>query len=259
MWSVRCQHEASLWDNNAFLTLTYDDAHLPPGGTLVREDANLFIRYLRRELEGVEVAPDGRKPIRFFGCGEYGSRRLRAHYHFLLFNVRFPDLVKYGSDTCTSELVSKLWKKGTVQIVPRIEPGSAKYVCGYATKKGPRWGKRGEKIGVVDPETGECLERIPEFPMMSRMPGIGHWWYEKYKSELRNGFVVVDGQQLPVPRLYRDKLAVDDPQLHEQMEWQRYQKAAAFDPADRSAARLAAREDVARSRKSFFKRDHLED
>ena len=28
-WAVRCVHEASLHDRNCFLTLTFDDAHLP--------------------------------------------------------------------------------------------------------------------------------------------------------------------------------------------------------------------------------------
>ena len=37
-WAMRCLHEASLYDRNAFITLTYDDSNLPPGGSLSYRD-----------------------------------------------------------------------------------------------------------------------------------------------------------------------------------------------------------------------------
>lgn len=260
MWALRCRHEAATWTHNAFLTLTYDDKHLPWHGSLDRDEPRLFIRYLRRHLTGEEEVPDGsgRRPIRFFGCGEYGSQRGRPHYHFLLFNVRFPDLARYGRDTCTSKLVSKLWSVGTHQIVPRIEAGSAAYVAGYAQKKVSAWDKE-RKYGTFDPETGEYVERVPEFPMMSLKPAIGQFWYDKYKEDLRNGYIVADGKQVGIPRIYRDKLKSDNPVLYEEMEFRRYQRAAQFDPADRSEERLAVRKEVVTSRRSFFKKSHLED
>lgn len=258
-WSLRCRHEAAMWTHNCFLTLTYDDEHLPWHGSLSTTEPRRFIRYLRRKMSGVEVAPDGsgKRPIRFFGCGEYGTRRARAHYHLLLFNVRFDDVAKYGSETYTSSLVSELWRKGT-HLLGTLTPASASYVAGYALKKVSAW-QRESKYGAVNYETGEFVQRVPEFAMMSLKPPIGYYWYEKYKSELRSGFVVVDGKEVAVPRLYRDKLAVDSPRLHEEMQWNRQKKMVSFNPADRSEARLAVRGAVASARKQFFSSSHMED
>ena len=86
-WAIRCMHEKSLYSLSSFLTLTYDDDHLPPNGTLVKRDFQLFMKRLRWEMG------DG---IRFFACGEYGDGNLRPHYHALLFNVDFPDKRKCG-------------------------------------------------------------------------------------------------------------------------------------------------------------------
>lgn len=259
IWSLRCRHEASCWTHNVFLTLTYDDKSIPWHGSLSGSEPRLFIRYLRRRLSGAEEAPDGsgRRPIRYFGCGEYGSQRGRAHYHLLLFNVQFTDVSRYGKDTFTSSLVSELWKQGS-HLIGSLTPASASYVSGYALKKVRGW-DRERVYGIYDETTGEFLERKPEFAMMSLKPPIGFYWYEKYKRELRNGFVIADGERVAIPRLYRDKLAVDDPALHEEMCWRKYSQAKSFDPADRSEERLAVREYVAESRRSFFSRSHLED
>ncbi|WP_202943187.1 hypothetical protein [Chlamydia caviae] len=43
MWSYRCIHEASLYGQNSFLTLTYEDRNLPEKGSLVRRDVRLFL------------------------------------------------------------------------------------------------------------------------------------------------------------------------------------------------------------------------
>ena len=41
-WSMRCLHELSSFDDAVFVTLTYDDDHLPPNGTLVVDDLQSF-------------------------------------------------------------------------------------------------------------------------------------------------------------------------------------------------------------------------
>ena len=33
-WAIRCMHEASMYDDNCFITLTYDNDHLPSDGSL---------------------------------------------------------------------------------------------------------------------------------------------------------------------------------------------------------------------------------
>ena len=81
-WAIRCVHESSLHEHNCFITLTYNDENLPLNGSL---DLKHFQDFMKRLRKKVSV------PIRYFHCGEYGSRLQRPHYHLLLFGLDFPD------------------------------------------------------------------------------------------------------------------------------------------------------------------------
>jgi len=82
-WAVRMMHEASLHQDNCFITLTYDNEHLPKNASLVKRDFQLFMKRLRKAYPAVR--------IRFFHCGEYGEQYGRPHYHAILFGFDFPD------------------------------------------------------------------------------------------------------------------------------------------------------------------------
>lgn len=257
-WALRCRHEAACWDSNYFLTLTYDEDHLEWHGSLNPDHPRKFLRALRKRVSGAQRAPGSdRRPIRFFGCGEYGSQRLRAHYHLLLFNLQLRDLHRYGSDTFCSDLVSELWPRGS-HLLGKFTPAAAAYVAGYCLKKQRRH-RHEDHYGVVDADTGEWYQRHPDFNMMSRRPGIGRYWYERYKSELQHGYCVADGKQVAVPRLYRTKLQEDAPLLYEEMQSRRAQQTRKFDPTEQSEERLAVRERVAAAKRNFFSHNHLED
>lgn len=58
IWAMRCMHEASLYDENCFVTLTYSPACLPAGGSVVVEDYQKFMKRLRKA-----IAP---RKVRFF-------------------------------------------------------------------------------------------------------------------------------------------------------------------------------------------------
>ena len=126
-------------------------------------------------------------------AGEYGSRRGRPHYHALIFNYDFPDrqFLRYspaGERLFTSALLSKVWGFGYSSIGD-VTFGSAAYVARYCVKKITGVGK-----DEVDVETGlKPYERLDvysgvvsdvrsEYVTMSRRPGIGRLWYEKFKS-----------------------------------------------------------------------------
>ena len=47
-WAVRIMHEAQMHDSNSFLTLTYNDEHLPANGSLKLSDFQQFCRNLRK-------------------------------------------------------------------------------------------------------------------------------------------------------------------------------------------------------------------
>lgn len=177
-WSIRITHEAQLYDANWFLTLTYRDELLPEHGSLQYEDYQGFMKRLRFHLKGQSPGPNGKYPIRFFCCGEYGDRLKRPHYHAILFNVDFPDRVRLMNGTFRSELCEEIWQKGDV-LIGDVNPRSASYVAGYCWKK--QYGQAAKfRYDVMDSSTGEVVgTRRPEFVSMSRRPGVGAWWFRE--------------------------------------------------------------------------------
>lgn len=148
-WAVRCVLEASLYDDNSFLTLTYDDAHLPVDMKVNKIHLQNFIREVRRDHF-----------IRYLACGEYGGsgqtavngclvKRGRPHYHLILFGW------------CPTEKeLKKYWKFGFAS-VGDCSFRSCDYVARYTTKK------------IYD-------DKDDSFILMSTRPGIGYAWLEKH-------------------------------------------------------------------------------
>lgn len=55
----------------------------------------------------------------------------------------------------------------------------------------------------MHPHTGELVQVRPEFIVMSRMPGIGYSWFQKFKGDaFPSDFLVVEGRKRPVPPYY---------------------------------------------------------
>lgn len=133
--------EGGLWEHNAFLTLTYEDGHLPilSNGLPSLDPIHLknWLKRFRKEIEPLRV--------RFFAVGEYGDESERPHYHAIIFGFPTCDrgrtLRKPGStrpewadccDYCRS--VGRTWQKGDVDC-GSLTTESAQYIAGYTTKK----------------------------------------------------------------------------------------------------------------------------
>lgn len=198
-WAARCYHESKLHDVNCFVTLTYDDDHLPPGGTLVKEHVQKFIHDLRQKIYPGK--------LRYFLAGEYGAKLSRPHYHLLLFGYRFTDLEllcrerRPGQELYHSDECRRLWDRGHVT-VGNLDLQSAKYVAGYTAKK---------ITGELSKE--HYGDRLPEFALMSRKPGIGHDWIQKYTSDVypKDNFHINGIRHRP-PRYYDDVVARKNPE-----------------------------------------------
>lgn len=251
-WAVRCMHESQMHDENSFLTLTYSNENLPDKGTLVKRDVQLFIKRLRKF-----VYP---KKVRYFYCGEYGDRTFRPHYHMLLFGLDFHDKTLWktvkGNSYFISPSLNDIWGKGYC-VIGSLTYDSAQYVSGYIYKK-----QIGKSVNEVDPvtglkpyevfdsETGEIfglLEkeiegtykkikiwtgRLPEFVCMSRRPGIGDSWFEKFgmTDVYPADYVVMLKSKGGIkkcrpPRYYDTKLEENYPFLYEQIKRNRVAKA----------------------------------
>lgn len=241
-WATRVMHEAQFHEHSCFVTLTYDDDHLPDDLSLNYRDFQLFMKRLRKKFGAV----------RFFMCGEYGDELGRPHFHAILFGVRFPDLLPIGRDLFTSKILASLWPSG-LHSVGSVTFQSAAYVARYCV--GKVTGRAAfDHYGIVDLDTGEIRERVPEFARMSLKPGIGARWFEKFKSDVfPHDFVVVNGHECKPPRYYWNKLIKLDNSMAAEVEYTRFHKAARL-AAHETPERLAVREKVTNARLNQLKR-----
>lgn len=157
IWTHRIMLESMVHESSCFATLTYDEAFLPSGGTLVPRDLQLFLKRLRKRL--------GWRQLRFFGVGEYGDVSFRPHYHLALFG-----LSAEGASGSVGETIAnwkkykasrkRCWQVGHVDIRPLVLENAA-YLCGYVVKK------------MTKADDARLCGRYPEFARMSLKPGVG--------------------------------------------------------------------------------------
>lgn len=216
-WATRSAIEASAWKNNCFLTLTYDEKHLPKGRNLSKRDMQLFWKRLRKHTDGIESwEHKGKKckPIRYFYAGEYGPKTLRPHYHAGVFNywpedAKFYTKSKYGDNYYTSKKLNEIWGNGYV-IIGEMEYASACYIARYTMKKLKdltereikKWTlceeTRGDEIDYLQKFLDEPISQpkntVKEFIETSRNGGIGiAGWYKSKEQIIKNmGFFVKD-------------------------------------------------------------------
>ncbi len=238
-WAVRCMHEASLYDDNCFITLTYADAFLPPGGSLRKSDFQKFMKRLRRRFSDI--------PIRFYHCGEYGENTFRPHYHALLFNFEFPDKVLWSERgsfrVFRSSVLESLWPFGQSEI-GSVTFESAAYVARYITKKVT--GEPAEDHYRSVDADGVIVDRVAEYSTMSLRPGIGKGWFDRFKSDVYpSDEVIVAGKACKPPRYYDSLLEKEDVDAARLIKRKR---AFMLSLEDCTPERLRAREVCTRSR-----------
>lgn len=194
-WALRATHEASLYDCNSFVTLTYSDENLPENNSLQKSDVQNFFKRLRRVR-----CKNGNSSsrVRYLYCGEYGSSNFRPHYHCALFNCDFPDKKNFCStkvgNIYESEELNRLWQKGFTTLAD-LTPESVAYIARYTLKK--------------QVKSGDCGSRLPEYIQASNRPGIGYKFFERYKSDFYKGDFALFGKsnsKVKVPRYYDKKM-----------------------------------------------------
>lgn len=248
-WSIRCQHEAKLYDSNLFVTLTYDEDNIPWHRGLEVDHIQRFLKRLRKAYVGDIVLPEANatRPIRYYYAGEYGETTDRPHWHLLLFNLRLPD---YHGEPRARELRSlqDLWPYG-IHECDQFTAARAAYVAGYAAKKVSGRMARRLKYEVFHPETGEVYERRPEFANMSRRRGIGVYYFRRYWRDFVRGYIEGSGgYRKRLPRLYHQYLSEDKEWAYGD-EDRKQSFLLTLDPRESWPDRLAAREAVAKAKK----------
>lgn len=258
-WAMRCRDEAALYMVNCFITLTFDPLKVGYRDKPFccfrcrREFSGLqlhkceFQRFMKRLRKAVSVVCDNRM-IRYFMCGEYGSKFGRPHYHALLFNWDFPDRKFFketdaGEKIYTSKVLESLWPYG-FSSVGDVTFGSAAYVARYHLKK----------VGSVVSDnhyvskSGELL--YPEYVDMSRgskmrgTGGIGRGWYDKYKSDVYPRDVRVIKGVDTKPAIFYDRLyEIDNPDDFKRIKLER-SCGASSQKLDNTEERLRVKEIV---------------
>lgn len=176
-WIARILLENALHQRSCFLTLTYDEEHVPAGGSVHKRDIQLWLKKLRNE-----VPP---KSIRYLAVGEYGEKNWRPHYHVALF----------GCDD--SDLILRTWGHGHI-LVRGLGVESAAYIVSYLLKR-----RNNEE---------RCEGRNPEFKLQSLRPAIGLRTAERLPipdgKEVSG--VRLNGRIYPLGKYIRQKLREQD-------------------------------------------------
>lgn len=190
-WATRMMLELNYHDKACFITLTYDDDHVPvspiecdENGTIIegkmtlrKKDLQDFMKRLRKHYEP--------EKIRFFGCGEYGSRTFRPHYHVVLFGVDFSEdryiwKNRDGYIDYRSHTLEKIWTEGN-SLINVVNWNTCAYVARYVTKKVDSHKIHYQTFGIE-----------PEFQTMSRKPGLGYKFFEEHAREIYGEYL--DGE-----------------------------------------------------------------
>lgn len=148
VWALRSVYECKSHSNNCMITLTYDEFMRDDRGNIIGEfpvnpdlkvdkrHIQLFIKRLRKWWSKEHTTP-----IKYLCCAEYGSRTHRAHYHLILFGVKFPDIHFYkkskrGNAIYMSSILTKLWGHGicTVDSI-NVHSAVARYCTKYCAKE----------------------------------------------------------------------------------------------------------------------------
>lgn len=270
-WANRCMMEAAMHKENCFVTLTYNEDCVPiiesvdhrklgevgfvP--TLRKRDLQLFLKRLRKFFE------EDRK-IRFYACGEYGSKG-RPHYHLILFGCSFDDQslfkVENGFSYYTSEMLSKLWPFGH-HIITDVTWDTCAYTARYVMKKlnafeKDKYLKKCSSSGVEPQEL--------EFVAMSRRPGIAKPFYDKYQEDIYrfDSVLLPGGSEVKPPRYFDNLFDIDHGSSLQEIKDRRIESAINYKNLIKKVTSLSdeelrmQREDLLQHQTALFGRNRL--
>jgi|688.fasta_scaffold251930_2 hypothetical protein len=186
-WSFRLVKEGERSQSALFVTLTYNSEVVPitKNGfmNLDKADVQKFMKRLRKLSN---------EKLKYYVCGEYGSKRMRPHYHLIIFNA----------DKEKVELAWTLDRRPLGQIyIGDVNEASIGYTLKYMTKKG--------KIPMHYND-----DRQKEFSLMSKGLGSNYLtdkmvkWH-KNNIEERMYCNIKGNKKIAMPRYYKDKIYSD--------------------------------------------------
>lgn len=179
MWTIRILHELPYYKKSCFVTLTYDDKHLPENSSLKSDDVCDWLKRLRKE-----IAPN---KIKYYLSGEYGEQAtIRPHYHAILF----------GLDASDQQTLSDTWgMSDPYQVkIGTADPEAIAYTTSYILKK-------------ITGKMAEAEYGCRQPPFMRASQGIGLRWALANEKLLKaQQRVMRNGKPHGIPRYYKDKM-----------------------------------------------------
>lgn len=228
-WANRLMLEALYHDYAWFVTLTYNDEHVPfsyyddpdtgealGALSLRKKDMQLWMKRLRKRFSD--------QKIRFYLSGEYGDQTFRPHYHAIVFGLELNDLVPagrspHGYQYYFSQSLQDTWSYmedippdlrgdntplreyvpiGIIK-VGKVTWETCAYTARYVMKK----------LKGKDAEFYERLNIEPEFVLMSRKPGLARQYYDDHPEVMKSEYISIctdkGGKKFRPPR-YFDRL-----------------------------------------------------
>lgn len=183
MWQDRLCFEA-VGKPSTFLTLTYDDNHMPKDKSVHLEDWQRFHDRLRH-VKGVPK-------YKYFVTSEYGSVNYRPHMHVCLINFDWQRFELYSA-------IDHAWEQKGFFSCSSLSPGRIRYTLKYMSK---------ELSGDYKNDY-ELLGLKPLFHTMSK--GIGRdWFFRNIESIREHKGYFLDGKLRPLPRYWKDLLLASE-------------------------------------------------
>jgi hypothetical protein len=145
VWQHRIMLETMMHGDSMWVTLTYNDEHLPDPPCVDKKEIQKWLKRLRK------LTPQ----FRYFIVGEYGEKTWRPHYHCCLF----------GLAPIYAQVVFDTWGKCDREGIQigQINEKTARYTAGYTTQK------------LTKRQEFKANGLLPEFMLSSRKNGgIGY-------------------------------------------------------------------------------------
>lgn len=202
-WAFRILQEKKRSRSALFVTLTYDDAHVPINDkmqiTLDKKAIPLYMKRLRKLHSKVDY-PD-KLPLKYYAVGEYGENFERPHYHIILFNA-------------LPELVPLAWSIdgvmfGMVQIGDKgVTAGGARYLCEYMlTGQGNNDDLRQRPFSLMSKNLGDnyLTDAMKRWHLAKTGKPVVLPDGTVVKTRDRY-YAISDGYRIALPRYYRDRI-----------------------------------------------------
>lgn len=205
-WGFRLSQQCQISDTAYFITLTYNTENLhfalkARRPTLNKRDVQLFIKRLRKQHPG--------QKLKYYLAAEYGgTKKMRPHYHLIIFNMQLTTLLGEQTARRTLKVPTlyldgkfeyniKLWDKGHITI-GTVTNASSMYTLKYLSKP-----KRVPQYKRDD--------REPEFSLISKNIGKNYTDSQQIKDWHRADpnermFVHFQNYKIAMPRYYKEQI-----------------------------------------------------